>query len=278
MPSIALVGPSSFDMARESTSTGVFLALLKDAFVGEGWEVKCLDRRINRGPVPTDVVLFHDYHDAISQYIGLWGGAKVRAYFMEVPHVACDVSFTFGTKRVHKSPSIVYVGHPVWGGLKRRERDESVVLVDHAWLPTRAKEFDWTDELYRELQSVPGIRVLGIRARWAEVPSWAEPIGAKAFPEYVSSIERAGVFVVTHKGSYNGTVFDMLALGAKVICPTGFLLPKFAPGSLGVVEIDRPEDLASALACVAEQRDVTVPVSGAVSLMSKKLKTMLEAK
>jgi hypothetical protein len=119
---------------------------------------------------------------------------------------------------------------------KNVEKEKKTLLLDHsAWLgwtePTAIaqemsdKIYTWLDDLKNEFKiysMIYGAKQGGLALKL--LPDYVTPIMPCPFLDYLEKTNRMETFVVTHKGSYNLSVIDMLVRGIRVIT-----YPKYIP-------------------------------------------------
>jgi hypothetical protein len=102
------------------------------------------------------------------------------------------------------------------------EKEKNSILLDHRWqqyLGTNGEMSDSIIEWVKELSNEYKIYKL---IKWDEkqkTPDYITPIPHTTFQEYIKLIRNKEIFISTHIGSYNSTVIDMLAFGAKCLIP-----------------------------------------------------------
>jgi len=128
---------------------------------------------------------------------------------------------------------------------KNEEKEKKSLLLDHsAWLgqqeniiqsQERSHEiYTWLDSLKDEFK----IYSMVYGAKQGEyalniMPKYVTPIMPCPFLEYLRKTDKMETFVVTHKGSYNLSVIDMLVRGVRVISYPGFI-PQYNVERFGI--------------------------------------------
>jgi len=156
--------------------------------------------------------------------------------FLEIGEL-CDFSFIFHPLYHRQFPEKCKIVPAPFSGrfYKNEEKEKNTLLLDHsAWLGQpehviQAQErtheiFTWLEDLKDEFKiysmvygSKQGEYALNI------MPKYVTPIMPCPFLEYLGKTNKMETFVVTHKGSYNLSVIDMLVRGVRVISYPGFI-------------------------------------------------------
>lgn len=156
--------------------------------------------------------------------------------FLELGEL-CDFSFTFYPLAHKQHPEKCRVVSAPYAGrfYKNVEKEPKSLLLDHsAWLGKDSGTIDafersheiykWLDELKDEYKiyslvygAAQGKLALSI------LPDYVIPIMPCPFIDYLAKTEKMETFVVTHKGSYNLSVIDMLVRGTRVLAYPDFI-------------------------------------------------------
>jgi hypothetical protein len=114
------------------------------------------------------------------------------------------------------------------------------VLLDHSWIDearTAARDQRWTTAVQQGLNGWSKSHDVAQLVR-NNVPTIAPRhvrlIDHQPFARYMELTAHFDYFVLTHHGSYNGSIVDMAARGATVLAPRGMARP--AHVSLGLVQ------------------------------------------
>jgi hypothetical protein len=96
----------------------------------------------------------------------------------------------------------------------------NTILLDHVW---KGIEKQCINELYDWLENVPRLQVKQLRRAGVDenhtFPNWIVQIPERAYPIYLDETAHFETFILTHSGSYEHSVIDMLARGTRVLCP-----------------------------------------------------------
>lgn len=157
--------------------------------------------------------------------------------FLELGEL-CDFSFTFYPFPYRQHPDKCAVVPAPYAGrfYKNVEKEPKSLLLDHsAWLGQssdmiEARErspliYKWLDSLkdeYKIYSLVYGAQQGKLALQL--LPDYVTPIMPCPFISYLEKTDRMETFVVTHKGSYNLSVVDMLVRGIRVLS-----YPEFIP-------------------------------------------------
>jgi len=247
---LAIVGhPIQGGIENATVSSQVFTHWLEAAFgevAGVETEVVWAPSLVTCGVPAAEVYLVHDYLDKFAQYRENLPRGALVASFMEVP-LPVRLPFTFLPS---SSPAAVEIPLPFDCGEFSLEagHEPRSVLLDHAWQAYVSGPSDWTHEVYRALEPLAGTRRIGqcMRYDMFNPPPFVEPVGPWPFRTYMAATAPFETFVVTHRGSYNGSIVDMAARGKRVVARRGYVHPEMVR-RLGVLEVDSGEDLVRAL-------------------------------
>lgn len=198
---------------------------------------------------PVDFTLMHCYFSApiLSQMNDVRAlTAKRVINFMELglPSEVVDHNFTYLPWQSHWAPTEV-INFPYVGSLlkldKPVEKWTGSVLLDHAWpisLLQGPQEL-WLDRLHGWLEPTRNSRTIGqLRRNGVDInpattvqgrvvdavaskqpPEWVRSIPETSYPEYLAATAPYENFVLTHPGSYEHSIIDMLARGIRVLVP-----------------------------------------------------------
>jgi len=170
-----------------------------------------------------------------------------RVYsFLELGEL-CDFSFIFYPLHHKQKPeNCCLVPAPYAGRFyKNVEKEKKSLLLDHsAWLgqpedilfaQERSHEiYTWLDALKDEFKIYSLVYGAQQGSRALEIlPEYVTPIMPCPFMDYLEKTEKMETFVVTHKGSYNLSVIDMLVRGIRVISYPNFI-PTFNIERFGI--------------------------------------------
>jgi hypothetical protein len=172
---------------------------------------------------PTDVILAHTYHDSYTLTVApilaqCMNTFRLTASFMEVALHPVDVPFVFFPAH----PQGVVIPAPFYAELMPVvSKIPKTVLLDHDW----GGKWDWTADILKTLAPLTGKFDI---SRIDGTGKIANPPGIKRLPHhnfhgYIKATESVETFIVTHAGSYNATVIDMLSRGTRVLSPIGHL-------------------------------------------------------
>lgn len=178
---------------------------------------------------PTDFILAHYYFGSALNKAVLMRRPSVRhevLLFMEIPNgpPLFDRCFTylpfpqFGYCEQIECPCLLdaIAAH----NAPKRPR---TVLLDHYWRDHAAKGKDFSAKLHEWLAGTPyevsQLRRLDNDADFA-FPPWVRQIPELPYPDYLDATADQETFVLTHIGSYEHSIIDMVARGTRVIIPS----------------------------------------------------------
>jgi len=116
---------------------------------------------------------------------------------------------------VEKEPKSILLDHSAWLGrtdvpIDRYEMSDKI----YSWLEEIKNEFKIYSLVYGAVQGERCLKLL---------PSYVTSIMPCSFVSYLEQTNKMETFVVTHKGSYNLSVIDMLVRGIRVIAFPSFI-------------------------------------------------------
>ena len=157
--------------------------------------------------------------------------------FLEIGEL-CDFSFIFyPLYHKQKRENCKILPAPYSGRFyKNVKKEEKSILLDHsAWLNNHdalANNYERSHEIYKWLDDLKGegfkfySMVYGSKQGEAALellPDYVVPIMPCPFLEYIERTNMMETFIVTHRGSYNLSVIDMLVRGIRVISYPGYI-------------------------------------------------------
>jgi len=279
--------PPEGDLKRSTSSVQMFTCLLGEAFqeIGVPTQVVSwgdLDKVLTT--YPTDIVLAHSYHDVYTRHIKpillknptCW---KLSASFMEVLFPV-NLNFVF-LDRGWKGNRHVTIPAPCkLDFLTVVPKKPGSILLDHHWLNGPN---DWTrqiiDVLAQEFQGSREIAKLFVSGM--PHPETIKILPKMAFFKYLEETAAFETFIVTHKGSYNATVIDMLARGIRVLSPEGFV-PGYNIRRFGIQTFTTLEQMIALLKepynseIGGKNRGLCTDMGDAVKIMDSKFKIALQ--
>lgn len=282
MPSILILGRVS---DKPSTSVQVYTRDLARAFTElGGWDVRVAEVEDVSSQEPCDVAMIHGggawfrgYRKQIKKV------SRLTASFMEVAF-AVDVPFVM-LRTQRGIPTLFPMPYALEASPLVLKKKVSL-LLDHPH-PWKAKPVDeaWCAELYSALKPLKGkVRVAQMQRPTARDDSpglrWAESIPQLPYEEYLTATAPFTHFVMTHKGSYNGTVLDMAARGTVCMGPGAIGHPDHY-GLLGMVGVETGEAVLEALKSEKAPRPRPRAASSmkrVVQIMNKVLRRRLRAR
>ena len=192
---------------------------------------------------------------------------------MECP-LGCDLNFTFLSSGEHD----IHIPFPYDPDLLTPvSTDPKELLLDHVWEPYVGTEAECTQELWDTLGPFSGtLKVSQLLGRFkVAIPNWVQGIPVLPYKEYLRATSRFGAFIMTHRGSYEGSIPDMLLRGIRVLALQRHVRQEYI--DLGVEAFTDVKSLVeSALIWKAPSpcRGAT-PMGEAVSIMDKKFRQIL---
>ncbi|MGD1151739.1 MAG: hypothetical protein ABR911_02505 [Syntrophales bacterium] len=135
-----------------------------------------------------------------------------------------DLFFTYGQYNGYKRISI---NAPIdKSEYIYKEKIPNSILLDHAWIDyygTVNERYELTLPIINMLEKHKDNFKIYKLMKWNEkpesYPDWITQISQVSFKNYLEAISDKAVFIATHYGSYNSSVVDAVAFGAKVIIP-----------------------------------------------------------
>lgn len=187
------------------------------------------------GPQPSvDFTLLHCYFNApIFKQLSTVRALTTKHIinFMELGLDADTVNhnFTYLPWQSHWAPTEQIKFPYIKSLLDNSQKSEKLpgsVLLDHSWPVEllRSPSELWCSKLHGWLEPLKDSRVIG-QLRRNNIgndapPDWVRSIPESSYPEYLAQTAPYENFVLTHPGSYEHSVLDMLARGTRVLVPT----------------------------------------------------------
>jgi len=111
-------------------------------------------------------------------------------------------------------------------------KEPNSILLDHLclhWFNNKSKEWSrsiwaWLEDIknnYKIYCLVDAGEAQKIQMQY--LPNYITPIFATNYADYMQKTEKMENFIVTHSGSYNFSVIDMISRGTRVFAPKGFV-------------------------------------------------------
>ena len=137
--------------------------------------------------------------------------------FMEIPHADVDYNFTYlptGNEQVLFPCVSELLNRNPMG-----EKWSNSVLLDHSWRDGEV----WNDRLYEWLEPLKDSCVIGQLRRPEHEklapPEWVQSIPQLCYLEYLKQTAPYENFVLTHPGTYEHSIIDMMYRGIRVLIP-----------------------------------------------------------
>ena len=138
------------------------------------------------------------------------------------------------------------------------------VLLDHAYnVPD--KGWLWCDRLYQWLEPLRGTRMIGQMESpghealaGVRIPDWVRRVPNSFYLDYLRDTAPYENYVMTHPGSYEHSIVDMVARGTRVLVPTmqgRTFAPRDTVGRLGLPVFSNGEELLEQLDVPHDGRD-----------------------
>jgi hypothetical protein len=140
-----------------------------------------------------------------------------------------DYNFTFLPPQNDWSPSeqipFPCVRELLDGNQQEKLRDS--ILLDHSWRIAllTSENWLWCKRLYSWLEPLSASRVIGqLRHSSQEeptqtIPKWVRQILPSPYPSYLKQTAPYENFIMTHPGTYEHSIIDMVARGIRVLVP-----------------------------------------------------------
>jgi len=116
-----------------------------------------------------------------------------------------------------------------------KSRHRNTILLDHIWLYWwKQNKNDWeiSKDIYKWLYEIKDKYEIACLVKehkdhagdWSKehlkvLPSFIKPIFSSNYVDYLKATEKYEYFILTHAGSYNYSIIDMIARGIKVLVP-----------------------------------------------------------
>jgi hypothetical protein len=194
----------------------------------------------------TDIILTHTYASNCGAILlpltKVVKKHKILSSFMEVAYPV-DIPFTFLPKTANKETNLEYL-IPAPCSLKDLPivaKTPNKILIDHAWWKPNIP--DMSRQIFNTLlNSKYEVCQMDGKLNNPKIPS----VPVSKYPKYIENTSTFETFIVTHKGSYNVSVIDMLARGIRVIAPRDFI-PAFNVKRFSIPEFDTVEQMVQLL-------------------------------
>jgi hypothetical protein len=104
------------------------------------------------------------------------------------------------------------------------EKLSGSILLDHVWAPIEQTPQNWCPRLYEWLAPFAESRKIGQLTRnghqQAEhFPPWVDRVSESFYREYLRRTATYETFILTHPGSFEHSIFDMVGRGIRVLVP-----------------------------------------------------------
>jgi len=254
------------------SSTQMFTAAFVNGFRHIGYDVNCINAATCNPESfleKTDIVLVHTYApfwvDKIQPILKKHKeNYLLSSSFMEVVYDT-DIPFTYdnrnGKSHVINAPCLLDC-------LKIENKIKKTILLDHGWPVANA--LDVSEKILNTLSEKNySVSKIGDPSLSPE-----KIIHKASFLSYLENTSQFENFIVTHKGSYNHSVVDMVARGTRVISPRGYV-PKNLVELFNIPEFDTMDEMLNVLSkpYVASEwelkRDLCTDMSDAVNIMNE---------
>lgn len=262
------------------TSVETFTGAVSKAFKAHGgWFVTTahpreliLGERFDAALVLVGGAQFHRFREAIT------GAVKVTASLMEV---AYDVDIPFVTLPCNALGQAISVPYPMSAELAASvtPAGPTSLLLDHPWpYKERPENAAWERTLYEALGKIRGeLRVAQMEREGRVAFEWVESVPELPYEQYLKATEPYTHFIMTHSGSYNASLVDMVARGKVCMAPKGIGHPAhFA--DLGLLEVNSSEDLVRTMRATRAplpRPSCLTPLDEAVHIMDSELRKRL---
>lgn len=155
-------------------------------------------------------------------------------WMSECPYPHMDHCFTFlpffGSEQI-LFPALLPVMNESMVGVQRMPGS---ILLDHAWGWAEGHKYRggpdpnlWCTRLYKWLEPWKDLIVVGQlerpeheRLAGITIPDWVRRVPGAFYPEYLRATAPYENFIMTHPGSYEHSIIDMVARGIRVLVPT----------------------------------------------------------
>jgi hypothetical protein len=195
-----------------------------------------------------NVILIHTYannfHNLIKGQLPSSTSNIIITSFMEVAYPV-DFSFVFLPQYARKDKDIIIHAPCSFKDLPIHQKTHRSILLDHDWRKPNIPEL--TTEIQNAVRSLTSTHIISqLTGSGATIPEYITTIAQDTYQQYVSKTNNIETFVVTHKGSYNSSIVDMLARGIRVVTPAGFTKPDLVQ-RFNIPEFNTTDELISLL-------------------------------
>jgi len=177
----------------------------------------------------SDFALIHDYFD-YGIYTRLeYVRCKTRYKIMTVMEFGNDSPLVDHSFSFIQLPwqSVDYVPLPCFRRLIEAHTAPKLahsILLDHQWLSHTDKSLTDRSRLFYEWMEPLKVSHTFAQLRrsnceWMEPPPWMRSIPEIGYPAYLDETAGYETFILTHHGSYEHSVIDMVARGTRVLVP-----------------------------------------------------------
>ncbi len=193
---------------------------------------------------PVDFVLIHSYFgtpifEKIPELRSLTRHKIINFIELALPPCLVDYNFVFLAKpeeiAEHRAEQISFpcIKSLLDASLEGVVKQPGSVLLDHTWLQYGGTNKLWCDRLYQWLEPLKDSRMVGQMRRpnhdvGHTFPDWLKAVPETNYPNYLNLTAPYENYVLTHPGTYEHSIVDMVARGIRVMVPVVGGVP-FAP-------------------------------------------------
>ena len=181
--------------------------------------------------------------------------------FLEVAQRYCDLSFVFRPPLKEWKRVDTLISHPYSPEFYTTvSKQHNTILLDHIYYErfiANDSSMEWSRRLWEWLDKIQTTykiySLISIpKNSWADIhlknlPSYITPIYATNFIDYLDKTKTFENFIVTHKGSYNFSIFDMLLRGIRVFAPRKFMCADDITAKFDIGQFSTSEELINLL-------------------------------
>lgn len=158
---------------------------------------------------------------------------KKLVSFLEASQTHCDLSFVFRRQLPKRNKLYTFISSPYSPEFYTNvPKEPNTILLDHIWYKKfiiNDASFEWSRRIWNWLNKLKDkYKIYSLIAfpidNWDAIhlknlPSFITPIYGTNFVDYLEKTKRFETFIVTYKGTYDYSIFDMLIRGIRVLCP-----------------------------------------------------------
>ena len=217
---------------------------------------------------------------------------KKLTSFLEVPIKNSDFCFTFRPPTKEGRTLLIPVPYtPEF--YENVSKKSKTILLDHMCYRTFVahSEIEWSRKMWYWLRKIKdkykiSSLILRPKYKWEKIhldniPKYIEKIYATTLLDYLEKTKHFENFIVTHQGSFNYSIFDMLIRGTRVLAPHQFIHPEYNVKRFNVPLFSTQRELIDKLESPVnkeywnKQYERCTPMNEVVTIIDKKFRGWL---